>query len=606
MVHAYVGKILRVDLSRGKSSVEPLNMNWARMFVGGKGLGAKYLYEELEPRIDAFSPENVLILMTGPLAGTTAPCTAKHVTITKSPQTGAFLDSYAGGYFGCELKFAGFDAVILKGKAKKPVYLSINNDQVQIKDADELWGKDTHETEKLVKEELGDKEVKVASIGPAGENLVRFSCITNDLYRQAGRGGAGAVMGSKNLKAIAVRGTQGVSVPNIDEFVNLCKDIMTNDVLKSPDNEWVIVDGSPAIIRMSNEAGILPTRNFQSGVFKDVDRIDATAIRKVLVRRRACYSCPMACGNITRIQEGPFAGTMIEGPDYETLVLSGSNCLISDLGAIAKYNLLCDKLGIDTITTGNLIAFAMECYDKEIITKKDTDGLELKFGNVDAYVKMPELIAHRKAIGSTLAEGVQKAAAKIGKGSEDFAVHVKGLEYPGYDPRGSISMALAYATSDRGACHERAWSVGSEAFGKLNPFTTEGKAQLVSSTEDLYAVKWSLIICDFYAIGYPNMSRLISAATGWNINEDELKLIGERIWNLTRMINVREGFVRKDDALPKRIASDPLPEGKANGYVVKPEDFEIMVNDYYKLRGWDSEGRPTKEKLEQLGLSPKS
>jgi aldehyde:ferredoxin oxidoreductase len=603
MVYGYVGNILRVDLSRGKTSVEPLNMNWARMFVGGKGLGAKYLYEELKPRTDAFSPENVLILMTGPLGGTTAPCTAKHVTITKSPHTGAFLDSYAGGYFSTELKFAGFDAVILKGKAKQPVYLWINDGQVQIKDANGLWGKDTHETERLIKEELGDKEVKVASIGPAGENLVRFSCITNDLYRQAGRGGAGAVMGSKNLKAIAVRGTQGVSVPNIDEFIDLCKEIITNDVLKSPDNEWVIVDGTPAIIRMSNEAGILPTKNFQSGVFKDVDKIDAAAIRKVLVRRRACYSCPMACGNITLIRDGPFAGTMVEGPDYETLVLSGSNCLINDLGAIAKYNLLCDKLGIDTMTTGDVVAFAMECYEKGIITKKDTGGLDLTFGNINAYMKMPELIAYRKAIGNTLAEGVQKAAVKIGKGSENFAVHVKGLEYPGYDPRGSISMALAYATSDRGACHERAWSVGSEAFGKLDPFTTEGKAQLVSGTEDLYAVKWSLIICDFYAIGYPNMSRLLSAATGWNVSENELKLMGERIWNLTRLINAREGFIRKDDSLPKRIATDPLPEGKAKGYVVKREDFQKMLDEYYKLRGWDREGRPSKEKLEQLGLS---
>jgi aldehyde:ferredoxin oxidoreductase len=294
---------------------------------------------------------------------------------------------------------------------------------------------------------------------------------------------------------------------------------------------------------------------------------------------------------------------MVEGPEYETLALAGSNCLIHDLGAIAKFNLLCDKLGLDTISTGDAIAFTMECYEKGLINKKDTDGLELTFGNVNAYVKMPELIARRKAIGHTLAEGVEKTSEKIGKGSERFAVHVKGLEYPGYDPRGSFGMALAYATSDRGACHLRAWPASSDAFGKLDPFTTEGKAESVMNDQNKYAAKWSLIVCDFYAIGYPKMARLFSAATGWNTTEDDMKLIGERIWNLIRLYNLREGFAKKDDSLPQRIATNPLPEGKAKGYVVKREDFEKMLREYYKLRGWDSEGRPTKEKLKQLGLS---
>ncbi len=603
MAYGYVGKILRVDLNRGKTSAEPLNMDWAKTFLGGKGLGAKYLYEESKPRTDAFSSENVLIFMTGPLTGTMAPCTPKHVVVTKSPLTGTFLDSYAGGHFGSELKFAGFDAIMLKGKAKQPAYLWINDGEAQIKSAEELWGSDTHETEKLIKEELGDKDVKVAAIGPAGENLVRFSCITNELYRQSGRGGAGAIMGSKNLKAIAVHGTQGVTVPHIEEFVNLCKDIIAKDVLGNPDNEWVIVDGSPAIVRMSHDAGILPTKNFQSGVFKDVDKIDAAAIKKLLVRRKACYSCPMACGNLILIRDGPFAGTMIEGPDYETLALAGSNCLINDLGAIAKFNLMCDKLGIDTMTAGDATAFAMECYEKGIITKKDTDGLELTFGNIDAYTKMPELIARRKAIGNTLAGGVKRASKKIGKGSEQFSVHAKGLEYPAYDPRGSFGMALAYATSDRGACHLRAWPAASDAFGKLDPFTTDGKAQLVIDDQNKYCAKWSLIVCDFYAIGYGNIARLFSAATGWNVSEDEMSLVGERIWNLIRLYNIREGFARKDDTLPERIATNPLPEGKAKGHVVKREDFEKMLDEYYKLRGWDKEGGPTKEKLKQLGLA---
>ncbi len=603
MVYGYVGKILRADLTSGRISTEPTNMDWAKMFLGGKGLGAKYLFEESKPKTEAFAPENVLIFMTGPLTGTIAPCTPKHIVITKSPLTGTFLDSYAGGYFGAELKFAGFDAIILKGRAKQPVYLYVKDGQAQIKSAKDLWGKDTHETEKLVKEELGDKEVKVASIGPAGENLVKYSCITNDFYRQSGRGGAGAVMGSKNLKALAVRGTQGVSVPNIDEFVELSKEIMRKDVVGNPDNEWVIVDGSPAIVRMSQEAGILPTKNFQSGIFEDVDKIDAKAIKEVLVRRRSCYSCPMACGNITQIKEGPFAGTLLEGPDYETLALSGSNCLISDLGAIAKFNLLCDQLGIDTITAGNAIAFAMECYEKGIITKEDTGGLELSFGNTDAYIEMPRLIASRKAIGNILAEGVRVASQRIGHGSQSFAVHAKGLEYSGYDPRGSFGMALAFATSDRGACHLRAWPAASDAFGKLDPFTSKGKAQLVIDDQNKYAAKWSLIVCDFYAIGYDNIARLFSAGTGWNVSEDDMKLIGERIWNLIRLYNLREGLTRKDDTVPERISKDPLLDGKAKGRVVTEEDFRKMLDEYYQLRGWDKDGRPSKEKMAQLKLS---
>jgi len=602
MPGGYVGKILRVDLSRGKTSSENLNLKWARLFIGGKGLGAKYLYEELKPGTDPLSPANVLILMTGPLVGTTAPCAPKYAIFTKSPLTGTFLDSYMGGYLGAELKFAGFDAVIIKGKAKKPVYLWITDGKAEIRDAKDLWGLDVHETEKRIKEELGDKEVKVAAIGPAGENLVKIACITVDLYRHAGRGGGGAVMGSKNLKAIAVRGHQGIRVPNTEEFIQLCKNITNNDVLTEA-NLWAKTDGTPCFLPMTQEGGILPTRNFQMGVFEHATEIDSEALKKkILVRRRACYGCPLGCGNITQVKDGPFAGTLVEGPEYETLALAGSNCYISELEAIARYNLLCDKLGLDTISTGDAIAFAMECYEKGIITKKDTNGLELTFGNVKAYVEMPKLIAYRKAIGNLLAEGVKRAAEKIGKGSERFAVQAKGLEYPGYEPRGSVGMALAYATSDRGACHMRAWPANIEVFGGGDPFTTEGKAQLVINDQDLYCAKWSLVVCDFYAIKYENIARLASAATGWKLSVDDVKVIGERIWNLVRMFNVREGFTRKDDTLPYRMANDPLKGGKADGHVVKPEDFNKMLDEYYRLRGWDKEGRPTKEKLKELNL----
>ncbi len=282
--------------------------------------------------------------------------------------------------------------------------------------------------------------------------------------------------------------------------------------------------------------------------------------------------------------------------------MAGSNCSISELEAIARYNLLCDKLGLDTISTGDAIAFAMECYEKGVITKEDLDGLELTFGNVEAYIEMPNLIAYRKAVGDVLAEGVRRAAEKIGKGSHRFTVQVKGLEYPGYEPRGSIGMALAYATSDRGACHLRAWPASSEVFGDVDPFTTEGKAQMVINDQNQNSAKWSLVVCDFYAIGYENIAKLCSAATGWKLSKDDMKVIGERIWNLIRMFNVREGLTRKDDSLPYRISKDPLQGGKADGHVVKPEDFNKMLDTYYKLRGWDSEGRPTTKKLKELCL----
>lgn len=602
MLGGYVGKTLRVDLSRKKISSEDLNTQWARMFIGGKGLGAKYLFEELKPNTDPLSPENVMIIMTGPLTGTTAPCASRYAMFTKSPLTGAFLDSYIGGYLGAELKFAGFDAVIIKGKAEKPVYLWITDGKAEFRDAKDLWGLDIHETEKRIKEDLEDKEVKVAAIGPAGENLVKMACITVDLYRHAGRGGAGAVMGSKKLKAVAVRGHQGVSVPKIEDFIALSQEITKKDVLTA-DNEWAKIDGTPGFLRMVQEAGILPTRNFQMGVFEHVNKIDEVALKeKILVRRRACYGCPLGCGNLTQVKHGPFAGTVVEGPEYETLAMAGANCYISDLEAIAKYNLLCDQLGLDTISTGDAIAFAMECYERGIITMKDTNGLELTFGNVEAYIEMPRLIAYRKSIGNILAEGVRRAAKKIGKGSGRFAVQVKGLEYPGYDPRGSIGMALAYAVSDRGACHLRAWPANSEAFGDLDPFTTEGKAQLVIDDQNLYSVKWSLVVCDFYAIGYSNIARLCSAATGWDLEEKDVKIIGERVWNLTRLFNVREGLSRKNDTLPERISKDQLKRGRAEGHVVSIADFNIMLDEYYKLRGWDEEGRPKEAKLKELGL----
>ncbi len=600
----YNGKVLRVDLTAGKTSVEPLNEEWAEKFIGGKGLGARYLWKELKPGTDPLSPNNVLMMWTGPLCGTMVPLSGRFVVITKSPATGTFLDSYVGGHFPHELKWTGFDGVIINGKASKPVYLFIKDGKAEIKDASHLWGKTIGETQEAIKEELGDPMVRVASIGPGGENLSKIACIGSDLYRQAGRGGAGAVMGSKNLKAIVVRGTGGMKVENIENLVEICKKSYKEDGLENTENEWAITDGTPAIIDLSDEAGILPTRNFQSGMFEGKEGMNSEALKKnVLVRRKACLSCVLACGSFSKVRDGPFKGTSVEGPEYETLGVGGSNCGIDDIRAILKFNFDCDWLGIDTMSTGATIALAMELYEKGILTKEQTDGLDLKFGNVDAYVKMPEIIARRKGkLGELLGDGAAAAAKKIGEVADKMVTQVKGLEYPAYDPRGTISMALAYATSDRGACHQRAWPAANEAYGDVDPWTTEGKGEMVAEDQRDRALKYSLIFCDFFAIGVDVMTKHYNAVTGKNVDVEYLQQIGKRVWNLTRALNAREGFTVKDDTLPYRIANDPLPEGKTKGKVIPQEDFNKILSDYYKWWNWDDQGRPTKEALTAVQL----
>jgi aldehyde:ferredoxin oxidoreductase len=604
-IKGYTGKILRVDLSKNKTSAEPLNEAWSKKFIGGRGLAARYLFEELKPKTAPLSPENILIFMTGPVTGTAPhpPAAAKGVVVTKSPATHTFLDSYFGGNFMVEMKFAGFDGIIIHGKADKLSYLFLDDGNVEIRVAKGLKGKGVYETTDLIKEEIRDKGIKVAAIGPAGENLVKFACICFERNHQAGRGGTGAVMGSKNLKAVAVQGTKKVEVHDSEAWRELVKVTIKKEILENPKMESTRTSGTPPYVQFSNTVGILPTKNFQDGVFKDVDKIDSDAIQKnIFVKKTNCYRCPVACRNITRIRTGPFKGTSIDGPEYETLAMAGSNCYINDLNAIVKFNDLCDDYGLDTISAGNVTAFGMECFEKGTLSKKDLGGLDLSFGSVESYLKIPRLIALREGIGDTLAEGVKTASERIGKGSEKFALQAKGLEYPGYDPRGSFGMALAYATSDRGACHIRAFPVSYDAFGDKDPFTHEGKAKLCIGDQNYNSVKFSLIFCDFYPIGYPTMARFYSIATGRELKAEELELIGERIWNLTRAFNVREGFARKDDSLPTRIAREPLLSGLPKGRKLPREYFEKMLDDYYKERGWDNNGKPKEEKLRELEL----
>lgn len=599
----YTGKVLRVDLSSEKISTEPLNREWARQFIGGKGLGARYLFEELKPGTDPMSPDNILSIWTGPLVGTLVPLTSRYVIVTKSPLTGTFLDSYAGGFFGPEMKYAGYDGVMIKGKASKPVYLWLNDGKVEIRDARNVWGKDTYKTEEVIRKETGEKMARVASIGPAGEKLSLISSVTNDLTRNAGRGGTGAAFGSKNLKAVAARGTLGVEVPDMSSLLEMTKEMIKTDVVGNPDHAGMITDGTPILVDMSNDAGILPTRNWHDGMFDGTSGINSESIKtRVLVRKKACFDCAIACGSWSKVKAGAFSGAATEGPEYETLGLCGSNCGIKNVEAVIKFVEDCDRLGLDSISAGNVVALAMDMYEKGALTRKEVNGLDLSFGNEEAYAKMPGIIASREGIGDALAEGAMRAARRIGHGAEGLVMHVKGLEYPAYDPRGTIGMALAYATSDRGACHLRAWPVAGDAYGSADPWSTEGKAATCVEDQTRTSVKWSFIFCDFYGVNFPNMAKYYTAVTGQSSSEEDLRMIGRRIWNLTRAFNYREGFARKDDTLPERMVTEPLPSGKTAGKAVPKEAFETMLSEYYKLWGWDNQGRPTKAALQEAGL----
>jgi aldehyde:ferredoxin oxidoreductase len=610
---AYCGKILRVDLSKAQIREEPLNEDWTRKFIGGKGLGIRYLYDLVRPGTDPFSPENVIILMVGPLTGTIASTMSRMANITKSPQTGTLSDSYTGGYFPAELKFAGFDGIIISGRSPKPVYLSVKDGRGEVRDASRLWSKGTFETTDAIVKESGDDPKhyldgpKVGCIGPAGENRVRYATITYDKHHFAGRGGTGAVMGSKNLKAVCVRGTmetRALSINSEPTFREMIREVTKKDVRENPDHEMSMKEGTPGIVNLAQTAGLLPTKNFQTGVFEKADKINSNALAdSILVKHMTtCFNCSIGCRNVTKVNDGQYSGLEGEGPEYETLALCGSNLGIGDIRVVMKFNEECSDMGLDTISTGNVCGWAMELFERGIITKKDTGGLDLRFGNSEAAVTLPRLIALREGFGDTLAEGVARASKKIGKNSERYALHVKGMEYPGYEPRGTFSMALAYATSDRGADHNRAWPVAYDAFGKIDPFTLRGKAELVQTDQIRTSVKWSATMCDFLAANLDLTAKLLNAACETDYIEDTIKTVGKRIWTLTRLFNNREGFSRKDDSVPLRVFLDPLPEGNPKGKVVPEREFEEALAEYYKLWGWDDQGRPTKATLEELGL----
>lgn len=605
----YMGKLLRVNLTSGSVKVETPKQEVLRNFLGGRGLGVKILYDELKPNTDPLSPDNKMIFATGPLTGTRAPSSGFYCVITKSPATGAILTTLSGGQFGHMLKCTGFDAIVIEGKSAKPIYLWINNGKCEIKNASKVWGKDTAETDDALRKETSDK-ARVCCIGPAGENLVKRSCLINDKHRAAGRGGVGAVMGSKNLKAIVVYGDQKIEVANskaFDEAVKVAREAMSKHPTVRHDGVMNHL-GTASSVNQFNTRGLLPTRNFQECVFEGASNISGETIEKTInVGKNPCWGCPIACAQMVEVKEGPYAGIKGAGPEFETLALMGSSCGIDNLGALVKANQLCNQLGLDTISTGNAIAFAMECYERGLLTKKDTGGIELKFGNHQGMLQVVEKIAKKEGIGSLLADGVKVAAEKIGKGSEKFAMHVKGLELTGYDVRGAKGMALAYATSNMGASHNRGNIIKAEVFRHPKPvdrYSYQGKGPWLKTFQDVSAIMDSMTMCDFtnWAITGPMYAEMVSKATGFDIDEAELMTIGDRIFTLERAFNAREGLGRKDDTLPPRYFNEPLRQGPGKGEVVNREQFDQMLDGYYQVRKLDRQGHPLARKMKSLGL----
>jgi len=603
----YAGYILTVDLTEKKYEISDLPQHLVTEYLGGKGFGAKILYDELPAGCNPLSPENIIVIANGPLTGTLAPTGCRSVVSTKSPLTGIWLDSNCGGSFGPELKMAGFDLIKIKGRAEKPVYILIDNHDVKIEDAEELWGKDTFTVHKQLKEKHG-QQYKIACIGESGEKHVLMAGVLSE-GRSFGRGGAGAVFGSKNLKAIAVTGNQGIEIDDCREFLRECMEAY-NEININPDTGGGRPRyGTSVIYSFIKEAGVLPIKNFQGGNYPGMEKVDEHALLEELYEEnKSCYACPIACSKYSRVKKGLYEGRYVEGPEFEDVWSFGAQCGNGELGAIAYAEYLCDYYGLDAISTGNAIGFLMECYEKGIVTKEQV-GYDASFGNHQAIIETVHLIGQNRGIGKIIGQGVRKAAEHFGGGSERFAMHVKGMEFPAYDPRGSFGMGLAYATSDRGACHLRAWPVGAEILdhtGRIDPLAVEFKAELVKNDQDWLSVVDSIGICMFstFALGQNQVTDLLYALTGEEAFSSARKLmkIGERIYNLTRLFNVREGITRKDDTLPPRILEEALSEGPAAGAKVPLKE---MLEEYYLVRDWDEEGMPTPMKLKQLGIPEK-
>ncbi|MCI8647465.1 MAG: aldehyde ferredoxin oxidoreductase family protein [Firmicutes bacterium] len=583
----YQNKVLRIDLTKKGATFEPLRMDFARKYVGSKGLAIRYMYEELEPGIDPLGPENKLFLTTGPLTGTPVPCSGKLSVAAKSPATGTMNDCSIGGHVGIRLKFAGYDMAIFEGKLKEPGYVLIDNDRIRFMDATDLWGLGSHETESILAKKYGP-EYSIMSIGPAGENLCVMSCINSDYYRQAGRGGIGAVMGSKNMKAIVIRGTGGVKVNDIVNTTNRIIEILREDVV-TEDNDFIFHDGTTAFLEACNDGGILPWKNFSDTTDEKWTEYNGEVLKQYREGKRGCGSCGLGCGNFLKIGDA-----ICEGPEYESISVAGPNAGIRDPEKIVKFNQVADDMGLDTISAGDTIIWAME------MTEKGIHDFGIKFGEADKMIEYLKLMAKNEGVGKDLALGTKRASEKYG--GTEFAMQVKGLEYPQYEPRGSWAMSVSYAVSDRGACHMRSYAPNAEVFeASAPPYTGENKGQLVYDLAEFNAIKFSLCICDFWGtITYDIMAELLTRVTGVEWTTEQMAEIGRRVINIGRAFNQREGFDRKHDTVPKRVVTEALKSGPAKGQVIPQEVFDDMLTQYYNVMGWDENGLMPEELIASI------
>lgn len=600
------GRLLDIDLTQGKTETLPIPDAMFEKYLGGRGLGARLLFDLLPANTDPLSPGNVLIFLTGPLTGNLAPGSSKFVVVTKSPLTRGWCDSYSSGRLSVELKKIGYDGMVIRGKSNHPCYLRIDDTGVDIRGGDSIWGKDSLETERILKETERNPSAGVTSIGPAGERLCKFASINSDLYRQAGRGGVGAVMGSKNLKAIVIKGTKGIDPHDRRKLSELNRKSYRRS-RESQVAQARMKYGTPLTLNITHAGGILPTKNFQFSTWeKALEKIDAEGVNRSVTSHKACISCFTPCGLVTRVSQGKYMGTMVEGPEYETLAMFGSNLLVDSLPVIIQANVLCDKLGLDTISTGNVIGFTMECFERELISPAEAGGLEIRFGDGEASLAAIGMIATREGFGDVLAEGVREVADRIAEGSDRFAMQVKGMEFPGYEPRGAFGSALSYAVSPRGACHRRAWPPAREILGDYPPYTVEGKAEMIRALYDENCILHSLLVCDmpakFIPLSLGDYAEYFEAVTGESLSERDFPTIAGRVETLIRMLNLREGHTRKDDTLPQRTLSEPLQDGPAKGQFIGEENLNRMLDEYYELRGWNSSGVPTEETRKKYQL----
>ncbi len=616
MGNGFMGKILRVNLTKGSISEERIPEDKMRKYLGGVGIATSYLYEEVPAGVDPLGADNKLIFMTGPLTGTTSASAARYSVVAKSPLTGIWGHGNSGGNFGPMLKRSGYDGIIIEGVSPKPVYLEIADGKATLKDAGHLWGKSVNETEDIIQKGAVPKPI-TASIGQAGENLVRYSAIMNNSHRAVGRCGLGAVMGSKKLKAVVCSGKTKIELHDSEEFKKISKKqigYLNESVLKVGFEAF----GTNLVADMVNARGGYPTLNWQKGVFDQIEEMNGQAMtEKVLVKELACFGCPIACGRGTAIKEGKWAGRSGEGPEYETTNMFGACCGIADMNAVTMANYLCNEYGLDTISAGSCIAFAMECFQKGILTKEMTGGIDIKFGDVDIIVDLVEKIAKREGIGDLLAEGTKVMAEKLGGGSSAFAMNVKGLELPAYDPRAAKICGLGYVTANRGGDHITGFIEAPtfidapilivEESSIEDPFNAKPQeAKILMDMEDALTSLDALGGCKFMGalLKAEDLVDLIRSGTGWtDFSVDDFRKCGERIYNLGRVYCNREGIRRKDDTLPDRLMKEPLPEGPAEGMVLDTETLEMLKDAYYNYRGWDlATGIPTLAKLKELGL----